>query len=119
MPGLDGIAAASHDAAAGIAAELYLSEGTVRNYLSAATRKLGARSPEGGGSNAEHRCFVCGVSACCDLDQVATGVLEVTVAPVSTSAALHGLAAGRAPGSSTSSTPSGWSGETTAANELR
>jgi two-component system response regulator DesR len=37
-------AAANHDTAAGIAAELHLSEGTVRNYLSAAIRKLGARN---------------------------------------------------------------------------
>jgi two-component system response regulator DesR len=37
-------AAARHDTAAGIAAELHLAEGTVRNYLSAAIRKLGARS---------------------------------------------------------------------------
>ena len=44
MPGLDGIAAANRDAAAGFAAELYLSEGTVRNYLSAAIRKLSARN---------------------------------------------------------------------------
>jgi two-component system, NarL family, response regulator DesR len=35
-------AAASH--AAQIAAALHLSEGTVRNYLSAAIRKLGARN---------------------------------------------------------------------------
>ena len=37
-------AAASHDTAADIAGELHLSEGTVRNYLSAAIRKLGARN---------------------------------------------------------------------------
>src|SRR5262249_12651742 len=37
-------AAPSHDTAADIAAALYLSEGTVRNYLSAAIRKLGARN---------------------------------------------------------------------------
>jgi two-component system response regulator DesR len=37
-------AAASHDTAADIAAELHLSEGTVRNYLSAAIRKLGVRN---------------------------------------------------------------------------
>jgi two-component system, NarL family, response regulator DesR len=37
-------AAANHDTAADIAGELYLSEGTVRNYLSAAIRKLHARS---------------------------------------------------------------------------
>jgi two-component system response regulator DesR len=37
-------AATSHDTAAEIAAALYLSEGTVRNYLSAAIRKLGARN---------------------------------------------------------------------------
>jgi two-component system, NarL family, response regulator DesR len=37
-------AAATHDTAADIAAALYLSEGTVRNYLSAAIRKLGARN---------------------------------------------------------------------------
>jgi two-component system response regulator DesR len=37
-------AAASHDTAADIAAELYLSEGTVRNYLSAAIRKLHVRN---------------------------------------------------------------------------
>jgi two-component system, NarL family, response regulator DesR len=37
-------AAASHDTAADIAAALFLSEGTVRNYLSAAIRKLGARN---------------------------------------------------------------------------
>jgi two-component system, NarL family, response regulator DesR len=41
----DVLAAASRQAtAAEIAAELYLSEGTVRNYLSAAIRKLGARN---------------------------------------------------------------------------
>jgi two-component system, NarL family, response regulator DesR len=41
----DVLAAASHEAtAAEIAASLYLSEGTVRNYLSAAIRKLGARN---------------------------------------------------------------------------
>jgi two-component system response regulator DesR len=37
-------AAASHDTASDIAGELHLSEGTVRNYLSAAIRKLGARN---------------------------------------------------------------------------
>ncbi|HET6944850.1 MAG TPA: response regulator transcription factor [Gaiellaceae bacterium] len=37
-------ASAGHDTAAEIAAELHLSEGTVRNYLSAAIRKLGARN---------------------------------------------------------------------------
>ncbi len=37
-------ASAGHDNAAEIAAELHLSEGTVRNYLSAAIRKLGARN---------------------------------------------------------------------------
>jgi two-component system response regulator DesR len=37
-------AAATHATAAEIAASLYLSEGTVRNYLSAAIRKLGARN---------------------------------------------------------------------------
>jgi two-component system, NarL family, response regulator DesR len=37
-------AAMRHDTAADIAAALYLSEGTVRNYLSAAIRKLGARN---------------------------------------------------------------------------
>jgi two-component system response regulator DesR len=37
-------AAVSHQTAADIAAELHLSEGTVRNYLSAAIRKLGARN---------------------------------------------------------------------------
>jgi two-component system response regulator DesR len=37
-------AAASHDTAADIAARLHLSEGTVRNYLSAAIRKLGVRN---------------------------------------------------------------------------
>jgi two-component system, NarL family, response regulator DesR len=37
-------AAASHGTAAEIAAALYLSEGTVRNYLSGAIRKLGARN---------------------------------------------------------------------------
>lgn len=37
-------ASASHGTAAEIAAELHLSEGTVRNYLSAAMRKLGARN---------------------------------------------------------------------------
>jgi two-component system, NarL family, response regulator DesR len=37
-------AAATHATAAEIAARLYLSEGTVRNYLSAAIRKLGARN---------------------------------------------------------------------------
>lgn len=37
-------AAATHGTAAEIAASLYLSEGTVRNYLSAAIRKLGARN---------------------------------------------------------------------------
>ena len=37
-------AAAEHATAAEIAAHLYLAEGTVRNYLSAAIRKLGARN---------------------------------------------------------------------------
>jgi two-component system response regulator DesR len=37
-------AAVGHDTAADIAAQLHLSEGTVRNYLSAAMRKLGARN---------------------------------------------------------------------------
>jgi len=37
-------ASASNDTAADIAASLYLSEGTVRNYLSTAIRKLGARN---------------------------------------------------------------------------
>jgi two-component system, NarL family, response regulator DesR len=37
-------AAARQTTAAGIASELHLSEGTVRNYLSAAIRKLGARN---------------------------------------------------------------------------
>jgi two-component system response regulator DesR len=37
-------AAAGYDTAADIAAALHLSEGTVRNYLSASIRKLGARS---------------------------------------------------------------------------
>jgi two-component system response regulator DesR len=37
-------ASASNDTAADIAATLYLSEGTVRNYLSTAIRKLGARN---------------------------------------------------------------------------
>ena len=37
-------AAATHATAAEIAGQLYLSEGTVRNYLSAAIRKLGARN---------------------------------------------------------------------------
>jgi two-component system response regulator DesR len=37
-------AAAEHTTAAEIAAHLYLAEGTVRNYLSAAIRKLGARN---------------------------------------------------------------------------
>jgi two-component system response regulator DesR len=37
-------AAARNDTAADIAASLHLSEGTVRNYLSAAMRKLGARN---------------------------------------------------------------------------
>jgi two-component system response regulator DesR len=37
-------AAANHETAAQIAAELHLSEGTVRNYLSAAIRKLGVRN---------------------------------------------------------------------------
>ena len=38
------VAALTHATAAEIAASLYLSEGTVRNYLSAAIRKLGARN---------------------------------------------------------------------------
>jgi two-component system response regulator DesR len=38
------LASASNDTAADIAATLYLSEGTVRNYLSTAIRKLGARN---------------------------------------------------------------------------
>ena len=38
------VAARTHATAAEIAARLYLSEGTVRNYLSAAIRKLGARN---------------------------------------------------------------------------
>ena len=38
------VAAARSDTASGIAAELHLSEGTVRNYLSAAIRKLGVRN---------------------------------------------------------------------------
>jgi two-component system, NarL family, response regulator DesR len=38
------VAAASHDTAADIASTLFLSEGTVRNYLSTAMRKLGARN---------------------------------------------------------------------------
>jgi two-component system response regulator DesR len=37
-------ASARHDSAAEIAAALHLSEGTVRNYLSSAMRKLGARN---------------------------------------------------------------------------
>jgi two-component system response regulator DesR len=37
-------AAANHDTAADIAAKLHLSEGTVRNYLSSAIRKLGVRN---------------------------------------------------------------------------
>lgn len=37
-------AARAHDSAARMAAVLYLSEGTVRNYLSSAIRKLGARN---------------------------------------------------------------------------
>jgi two-component system, NarL family, response regulator DesR len=37
-------ASANHDTAADIATTLYLSEGTVRNYLSTAMRKLGARN---------------------------------------------------------------------------
>jgi two-component system, NarL family, response regulator DesR len=37
-------AAAGHDTAAAIASALHLSEGTVRNYLSASIRKLGARN---------------------------------------------------------------------------
>ncbi|MEO9173889.1 MAG: response regulator transcription factor [Gaiellales bacterium] len=37
-------AASHHDSAGDIAAALHLSEGTVRNYLSAAIRKLGARN---------------------------------------------------------------------------
>jgi two-component system response regulator DesR len=38
------VAATRHATAAAIAAQLYLSEGTVRNYLSAAIQKLGARN---------------------------------------------------------------------------
>jgi len=38
------VASAGNDTAADIAATLYLSEGTVRNYLSTAIRKLGARN---------------------------------------------------------------------------
>jgi two-component system response regulator DesR len=38
------VAAAEHATAAEIAAQLHLSEGTVRNYLSAAMQKLGARN---------------------------------------------------------------------------
>jgi two-component system response regulator DesR len=38
------VAAAKYATAAEIAAHLHLSEGTVRNYLSAASRKLGARN---------------------------------------------------------------------------
>jgi two-component system response regulator DesR len=38
------VAAAGPDTAAGIATAVHLSEGTVRNYLSAAMRKLGARN---------------------------------------------------------------------------
>jgi two-component system response regulator DesR len=41
-------AAASHDTAADIAAELCLSEGTVRNYISAAIRNLRAQPSRGG-----------------------------------------------------------------------
>ena len=37
-------AAVAHDTAAAIAATLHLSEGTMRNYLSSAIRKLGARN---------------------------------------------------------------------------
>jgi two-component system, NarL family, response regulator DesR len=37
-------AAANHDSVAGIAARLHLSSGTVRNHLSAAIQKLGARN---------------------------------------------------------------------------
>ncbi len=37
-------AAVAHDTAADIAARLHLSEGTVRNYLSSAIRKVGARN---------------------------------------------------------------------------
>jgi two-component system response regulator DesR len=37
-------AASRHDSASDIAAALHLSEGTVRNYLSASIRKLGARN---------------------------------------------------------------------------
>jgi DNA-binding NarL/FixJ family response regulator len=37
-------AAASHDAIADIAARMHLSPGTVRNHLSAAIQKLGARN---------------------------------------------------------------------------
>ena len=38
------VAAVRHDTAADIAANLHLSEGTVRNYLSSAIRKTGARN---------------------------------------------------------------------------
>ena len=38
------VASAGNDTAADIAASLFLSEGTVRNYLSTAIRKLGARN---------------------------------------------------------------------------
>ena len=48
-------AAASHDTAAEIAATLHLSEGTVRNYLSAAIRKLGARNRHEAVAIAERR----------------------------------------------------------------
>ena len=43
-------AAARHGTAAEIARALHLSEGTVRNYLSAAMRKLGARNRARGGA---------------------------------------------------------------------
>ena len=38
------VAATGHETAAEIAGQLYLSEGTVRNYLSSAIQKLGARN---------------------------------------------------------------------------
>jgi two-component system response regulator DesR len=38
------VAATEHETAAEIAGQLYLSEGTVRNYLSSAIQKLGARN---------------------------------------------------------------------------